>query len=710
MTQPPHFQSSLNQKVFAISLLATLATVAISLAWQADIFMRELQERSFAQASGFLDTIGPSVARASWQVNTQSIEFILDAVVEQPGIVYAAFTDDTMVAVAGDSHYGSDKPENCPLSMVRDYSNFSFQGMPLRKADLYACFDDSSFVGISFLSFAKAQVPLLACVLLVTALISISIHRMIVKPLQRLSQHLTHGEPVENFRRYQSNWNYRPDEMDKLIEELIKRTRLLQQERHIVDVSIPEVSDAIAQTDRDLLVTRCNQAMQIMATSQGEGSKVRLSDYFDEAILRQPGMHDDVAGPGGRRYELRTVSFGPDADGGFLYVIKDLTENHEMQQRAIHEGKMSSLGVLSSGVAHDFNNILAGILGSTELLLDELKNNKRACAQLETIAEYSQRGASLTNQLLSFARRKSQTRTVFPASVAIDNLLKIAQPLIGKSVLLTTEIRTQRQIDADAGLLDSSLMNLVINSMDAMTDKGSSRISITLSEQHRDHAVFVCFEVADNGRGIPRRILTRIREPFYTTKRRGQGTGLGMAMVSGFAEQSGGKLEIESEVGVGTKVRLLLPVASQQRLSGGTQSEMINSGSLDSEDSGTLLIIEDEASIREVAALMLGRCGYKVTSCGSIRELDERRLTSREFDLVLCDVMLDSCSALDILEKFRQEDNESPFALISGNFTADFMAKMQRHGDIPTLDKPFRKQELVEFVRKQLQMIHRMDA
>ncbi len=297
--------------------------------------------------------------------------------------------------------------------------------------------------------------------------------------------------------------------------------------------------------------------------------------------------------------------------------IADITKRKQLEEQLRQSQKMEAIGQLAGGVAHDFNNILAAILGNANLLAEEKNLSAEAGECTREISSAAERAAALTNQLLLFSRRQVMQPRQLNLNEVVTNLSKMLQRLIGEDVHQSLILHTRPlTVHADAGMLDQVLMNLVVNARDAMPKGG--RLVIETAEKEITAADadlipdlppgrYASLRVTDDGNGIAPEILPHIFEPFFTTKEIGKGTGLGLATVFGIIKQHGGALQVASTVGIGTTFHVFLPVglsalagleaASNKPYLGGSE---------------TILLVEDEASVRDMTRRLLQRHGYQV--------------------------------------------------------------------------------------------------
>jgi signal transduction histidine kinase len=263
------------------------------------------------------------------------------------------------------------------------------------------------------------------------------------------------------------------------------------------------------------------------------------------------------------------------ADGsinGAVGTWLDVTEQRAVERQLRHAQRMEAVGQLTGGVAHDFNNLLAIVIGTLDLLLQQLPADGEPQELVNQAIEAAERGAALTRRLLAFARQQ----TLRPVATGINALIAGMQPLLQRAVGEPIVITLQAQADlwparVDPGQLEHAILNLAVNARDAMPQGGTLAIATFNTVIEPDNTVdqtdatagdYVCIRVSDSGTGIPPDTLPRVFEPFFTTKEVGQGSGLGLSMVFGFVKQSGGQVRIDSELGAGTSVTLYLPRAA----------------------------------------------------------------------------------------------------------------------------------------------------
>ena len=390
---------------------------------------------------------------------------------------------------------------------------------------------------------------------------------------------------------------------------------------------------------------------------------------------------------------------------GFAKVTRDLTERRESQlaledaRAAIMQAqKMDAIGKLTGGVAHDFNNLLAVIVGSLELARMRLAKGGDIERFLDNAMAAADRGATLTQRMLAFARRQELKLQGVDCLALIHGMTDMLQSSVGPVITIDSLFpKSLAPAHADAGQLEMALLNLVVNARDAMPDGG--RITISASEMLTAHGAvpglasgtYVKLSVIDEGQGMDEATLERAREPFFTTKGIGKGTGLGLSMVHGFVEQCGGALTIESTVGVGTTVSLWLPVSQEEETStvgADTPGAPLTQAPL------VILAVDDDDLVLTNTAGMLEDLGHTVFRAGSAADA-LRMLEQSRIDMVVTDHAMPGITGAQLADAIEQAYPHLPVIIITG------FAELPPHSSSrPRLDKPFRQAELARLVNQ----------
>ncbi|MEA3000471.1 MAG: hypothetical protein QOK17_2304 [Sphingomonadales bacterium] len=364
--------------------------------------------------------------------------------------------------------------------------------------------------------------------------------------------------------------------------------------------------------------------------------------------------------------------------------------------------KMEAVGQLTGGIAHDFNNLLTPIMGGLELIASRVED-PRLRRIAETGLDSARRGAKLTGQLLAFSRIQRISMAPVPVNEVIERMQTLLRHAIGRAVTLETKLDPQAGYGlCDANQLENAILNLAINARDAMPDGGTLTISTCREALALGSGVepgdYVRVSVADTGEGMPPDVLARATEPFYSTKPLGKGTGLGLAQVYGIVQQSGGTLKIDSEVGRGTEVRLLLPVAAAP-VEGPSEGKGDAAAPADTSRRGRILVIDDDADVRSFLVDSLAGLGHDVAACESGEEGLER-LRHWEADLALIDYAMPNMHGAEVARAARRARPDLPIVFITGYAESEQIEALG--DDVQILRKPFTVGELEEAVEANL--------
>ena len=399
-----------------------------------------------------------------------------------------------------------------------------------------------------------------------------------------------------------------------------------------------------------------------------------------------------------------------DDDGdvvGFAKITRDITERAEAQREletareALYQSqKMEAIGQLTGGVAHDFNNLLAAITGSLDLLRKRLPYDPRTTPLLENAIQGAERGAILTQRMLAFARKQELKLK----AVDIPQLVRGMSEFIRRSIGPNIDVRMRfadvlPRAQTDPHQLESALLNLVVNARDALPNGGeiaitADQVSVPSAQGERRAGSYVRLSVSDNGTGMPAEIASKVTEPFFTTKGVGKGTGLGLSMVQGLAGQSGGWIEIESEVGKGTRIDLWLPLATIELPTAGLA---VTDEAGETDERLVVLAVDDDPLVLTNTVAMLDDLGHNVLVANSGDEALVIFQRHPEIDFVLTDEVMPGLSGSQLAEKIQELRPMTNVAVASGY--ADLSPASAHHRTaLPRLAKPFTLAQLANFI------------
>jgi signal transduction histidine kinase len=395
-----------------------------------------------------------------------------------------------------------------------------------------------------------------------------------------------------------------------------------------------------------------------------------------------------------------------------LGVSRDITERKQaecaqakLEAQLRHAQKMESVGRLAGGVAHDFNNLLTVINGYSEFLLSQLNAPGPLRSYAQEIRKAGERAASLTKQLLAFSRKQVTEPRVLDLNTTIKDSAPFLQRLIGEDVALTTRLDgALGQVIADPDQIGQVLMNLVVNARDAMPEGGKLDIETKNVEFASDNTAispdttpgrYVLVSVTDTGLGMDETTQLHIFEPFFTTKEAGKGTGLGLSTVYGIIRQSGGWIDVSSQVGSGTAFKLYLP-----RIDAGPMPERNETSAPTLGGSGTILLVEDQEAVRTLTKAVLRQYGYQVIEAFDGEEaIAVASRFSGQIHLLLTDVILPGMNGKQVSERLKGLRPDMKVLFMSG-YAADVIAhRGALDRGVALLRKPFSPEQLAAKVR-----------
>lgn len=401
---------------------------------------------------------------------------------------------------------------------------------------------------------------------------------------------------------------------------------------------------------------------------------------------------------------------------GIIHILTDITEQvkvekkcAELESQLIQAQRLESVGRLAGGVAHDFNNLLTVILGAGDLLSLKLDNNPLAEKYLKQICDAGMRAKDLTSQLLAFSRKQVLKVDLLDINTFLINVKKILNRLISEDVEIQCKFTNDTtKVEADSAQLEQVLMNLIINASDAMPNGGKLFIETANIEIDEAYAAtkngvtpgkFIMMAVSDTGVGMPPDILNKIFDPFFTTKEKAKGTGLGLSTAYGIIKQHGGNIWAYSEPGHGTTFKIYLPAASNNAVGKKEPAEAYNAVP----GAATIMVVEDDAVVREVVCSMLKQNGYNVIESDtpqSAVELSEKH--TGDIHLLLTDVVMPDMKGPEVYKLISGIHPETKILYMSG-YPEDFISRQGiLQDDVQFISKPLTINLLLEKVAESI--------
>ena len=466
-----------------------------------------------------------------------------------------------------------------------------------------------------------------------------------------------------------------------------------------LDVFELSSNEVIGRTDLDLF-------------SEEDAARFMAGDRQVFESQRPLDREETATHPDGSVHTYRSIRFPLFDSTGECYALcgmssditerkRSLVESEQLQAQLRQAQKMEAVGQLAGGVAHDFNNLLSVIINYSSFALETLAPDHEAQADLEAVVEAGKKGAALTRQLLTFARKEVTAPKLCSINEVISGMERLLRRSVPESISLEMDLRdSESLVWVDPGQLEQVLMNLSVNARDAMPAGGTLRIesgqmTLDVAGPGLDPGRYMRISVTDNGKGIAEPELEHIFEPFFTTKPVGAGTGLGLATVHGIVTKAGGRITVDSVLGCGTTFFIYLPVVEGQNaevpLEPASTRLPVGYGE-------RILVVEDEPAVRELVDRILSRAGYEVLVAGSAEEaLRIATGESGHIALLLTDIVMPKMSGKALADVL-----DLPTIFMSG-YTQQLIAEhgVLQHDEV-LLQKPFSAEELLGLVRSEL--------
>jgi len=479
----------------------------------------------------------------------------------------------------------------------------------------------------------------------------------------------------------------------------------------VVDVN-PFLTDLLGYSHAELVG---KNLWEIGPVKDIPASRLSFTDLQTKGVIRYDDLPLETKD--GRRIAVEFVSNVYTVSGTPVIQcnIRDITRRKHAEEalRSSEEqlqqaSKLEAVGRLAGGVAHDFNNLLGVILGSSELLLDDLCADDPRRTSVEAISAASKRAASLTKQLLTFSRKQISSPLVFDLNTIVGETGRMLPRVIGEHIDIAVVLSVgQAPVLADPTQVQQILMNLATNARDAMPEGGKLTIEVANCEMKQEGGKqadlapghYVTLTVSDTGTGMSREIQSRAFDPFFTTKEIGQGTGLGLSTVYGIVKDSNGSILVNSEPGEGTTFRIYLPRAKEEIIERAAASRVPNESLQGSE---TILLVEDQSELRVLIYRFLQGLGYKVLDTGlPVEAIQIAEGYTGEIDLLLTDVVMPGMNGRELAKRLRRLYANMRILYVSG-FDDQVLEQGVLDANDVFIAKPFLLRELAENIRQLL--------
>jgi len=507
-----------------------------------------------------------------------------------------------------------------------------------------------------------------------------------------------------------------------LKKEVMVRTNQLKASEESYRQLFEESKDVIFFTTKDGTIVDINQSgIELFNySSKQEILKANFEDFYFDSMDKKK-FHTHIEHNGfvkdyeinlkGKEGDKLTVLITATAvkhkiKDAIIYrgIIRDITKKKQLENQLEQALKMEAIGTLAGGIAHDFNNILGAIFGFTELALDEAPDNDRLKRSLKRILDAATRARDLVQQILTFSRQNKQQQK----PVRFNSIIQEALKLLRSSLPSTIEIK--QVIAEDSGIIMADpiqihqvIMNLCVNAANAMKDQGGV-LEVTvqnilsskglLEEEDLISAPCVRLTIEDTGHGIAPEIIHKIFDPYFTTKKPGEGTGLGLSVVHGIVKKHRGEIKVFSEPGRGTVFHIFFPIVGDDEVTPFITSDLTPIGG------ESILLIDDEPALAEVGQLSLQKLGYAVTArTSSVEALELFRRKSHEFDVVITDLTMPNMTGIELAKEIRAIRSDIPIILCTGFSDQINRKKPIDMGVNAFVMKPILKEEIARLLR-----------
>ncbi len=535
---------------------------------------------------------------------------------------------------------------------------------------------------------------------------------------------------LNDFDKQRSLLNEKLQRANEKLEEKVKdraeKLNVIQQEVVAIFDQIP-VGILVIDTDSNIMWYN-NELLHIVELPKNESISKKQAfsiKHFDKIglteILTQLHLHNErnivqhhlnfTKRQKSKQIEIvsQPLARGNNKAAGTIFIVKDVTREVILEKKMIQDQRLENIGRIAGGIAHDFNNILAIILPNAQLLKLQLRDRPEWIKYLDTIEKASEQAALLTRKILSFSRGSfTNTYEIICLNEIVQEFIKMFRRVSDRKIEIIDELAPDLwNIKAEKGQIEQIMMNLSVNARDAMPDGGQLIFRTENFEYNHssdnnidlklNSGKYVKLEIADTGKGIPENYLDKIFDPFFSSKKEGQGTGLGLSVVYGIVKSHHGFIDVRSKEKQGTIFRIFIPMCEEKMEKVQEHIDLIVSGS------GTLLIVDDEAMIRETLKGMLESLNYKVLFASNGQHaIDVYKSRQNEIDAILMDIQMPVMDGVEAAQNILELDPEARIIFTSGYAETKSFKKLRKIGYQQFIKKPYKIGNLADIIRETL--------
>lgn len=438
-----------------------------------------------------------------------------------------------------------------------------------------------------------------------------------------------------------------------------------------------------------------------------EAFQQRIKDVLEQQKRTVFQFSYNISDEERRILDIYAQPITSDSDGhaGMIFIVKDITQETALKKQINRAQRLESMGILAGGIAHDFNNALGIILPNAQMLKLKLKD-QNLLHYVETIEKATDQAASLTKQVLSFSRGHQKGRAErFNLSSLIEEFLAMFSRVVSRKIIIKKELDNSLwNIEADKAQIEQILMNLSMNSVDAMPKGGELIYRTTNIEFLHDREIiypdikkgkYVKFEIIDSGTGIPPQLLDKIFDPFFSSKEEGKGTGLGLSIVYGLVQSYHGVIDVQSIVDKGTQFTIFLPATTKKETSKATDTHKLPEGT------GKILLVDDEAMLRDTVSHMLESMKYKVIIVQDGKQaVGMYDRNGDDIDLIIMDIQMPEMDGIEAADLIWKKNPDAKIIFSSGYADPAKLEELKRKGVKELLRKPYRMDDLVDIIQR----------